>query len=303
MTNDELLAGFLDRSLNEDQLLEFEARQQQDPAFAHEVNDMLTVEGLLKTSAPSGMAPAGFLVAVESAVALRVASTTSAGAAVGSVFSSTWAWVAGAGLAAIGAAAIYFGVPSANVPGAKVPSAKVPSANVPSATVPSAKVPGAMVPSAKVPGAKVPGANVQISTLANQHTSTPANQHTSTPANQQTNLGVDTEYESTLAKLKKDLEACRASGDHIRCTQIALQIGRTYRERKLSDGAMTYLSMALEEAREARIIQYEVDAYGEIGLLLRDDGKILEGNASFQQAIDLGERHGIDVTRWTRSIR
>ena len=34
MTKDELLAGFLDRSLSEDQMLEFQARRSADPEFA-----------------------------------------------------------------------------------------------------------------------------------------------------------------------------------------------------------------------------------------------------------------------------
>ena len=43
MTNDELLAGFLDRSLNEDQLLEFESRKSAVSDFAQQADAMIRV--------------------------------------------------------------------------------------------------------------------------------------------------------------------------------------------------------------------------------------------------------------------
>lgn len=295
MTNDELLAGFLDRSLNEDQLLEFEARKQADPSFAHEVNEMLTVEGLLKTSAPRGLAPAGFLVGVESAVAYKIFSSSPAASVVGGWFSSAWTWVAAVGVTLIGAATFFV----VNRPTSDVQVRPTSVVQRPTSSV--------QRPASDV---QRPASDVQTQTTSQRPLTISQRPLTTDQRpltiNQQppsTSYEVETSNESTIAKLKKDLDACRASNDHVRCTQIALQIGRTYRERRLTDEAMSYLTMAQLEARQAHIIQYEIDAYGEIGLLMRDAGRKVDANENFRIAVDLGTKNGIDVQRWTSEIR
>lgn len=295
MTNDELLAGFLDRSLNEDQLLEFEARKQADPGFAQEVNEMLTVEGLLKTSAPRGLAPAGFLVGVEGAVAYKLFSSSPAASAVGGWFSSAWTWVAAVGVTLIGAATFFVvNRPSSDVQVRPTSDVQRPTSVVQrptSITEPQTtnQQPQTTVIQRPASGVQRPASDVQQRVASNEQRAT--------------SYEVETSYESTIAKLKKDLDACRASNDHVRCTQIALQIGRTYRERRLMDEAMNYLTMAQLEARQAHIIQYEIDAYGEIGLLMRDAGRTVDANENFKIAVDLGTKNGIDVQRWTSEIR
>ena len=109
MTNDDtLLAGFLDRSLSEDQLLELEARKASSPEFAHQFSNMLTLEGMLAKAAPSIAVPAHFLNAVENSVAAKVlvGGATSGGFLSG--LSSAWSWFGGAALALVTAGAVYY---------------------------------------------------------------------------------------------------------------------------------------------------------------------------------------------------
>ena len=109
MTNHELLAGFLDRSLSEDQLLEFEARQLADPAFAHEVKEMLTVERLLQQEPPRVDYPVGFLATIESNIAAKVAVGAAGGGLLGFLAHNAWTWiVGGTAAAAISGGALYF---------------------------------------------------------------------------------------------------------------------------------------------------------------------------------------------------
>lgn len=295
MTNDELLAGFLDRSLNEDQLLEFEARKQADPSFAHEVNEMLTVEGLLKTSAPRGLAPAGFLVGVESAVAYKIFSSSPAASVVGGWFSSAWTWVAAVGVTLIGAATFFV----VNRPASDVQVRPTSIVQRPASDV---QRPAPVVQQQATSNEPRATSNERRATSYEPRVTSNVLRATSNEP-RATSYEVETSNESTIAKLKKDLDACRASNDHVRCTQIALQIGRTYRERRLTDEAMSYLTMAQLEARQAHIIQYEIDAYGEIGLLMRDAGRKVDANENFRIAVDLGTKNGIDVQRWTSEIR
>lgn len=295
MTNDELLAGFLERSLNEDQLLEFEARKQADPAFANEVNEMLTVEDLLKTSAPRGLAPAGFLVGVESAVAYKIFTSTPASSVVGGWFSSAWTWIAAVGVTLIGAATLFV----VNRPSEddRRPASGVQSQDVqrPASNVQSQDV---QRPSQDVQrsSSNVQSKDVQSKVTNHQPQTT---NHVPTA----TSYEVESTYESTISKLKKDLDVCRSSGDQIRCIQIALQIGRTYRERKLTDESMEYLTLAQREAQQAHIIQYEIDAFGEMGLLMRAAGKTSDANDHFKSAVELGSKNGLDVQRWSSEIR
>jgi tetratricopeptide (TPR) repeat protein len=295
MTNDELLAGFLERSLNEDQLLELEARKQADPAFANEVNEMLTVEDLLKTSAPRGLAPAGFLVGVESAVAYKIFTSTPASSVVGGWFSSAWTWIAAVGVTLIGAATLFVvNRPSEDV---RRPSQDVrrPSSVVQSPAVTSNE------PRATNNEPR-PTTNDQRAT-SNEPRATNHEQRATNHEQRATSYEVESTYESTISKLKKDLDVCRSSGDQIRCIQIALQIGRTYRERRLTDESMEYLTLAQREAQQAHIIQYEIDAFGEMGLLMRAAGKTSDANDHFKSAVELGSKNGLDVQRWSSEIR
>jgi len=109
MTNEELLSGFLDRTLSEDHLLELEARTAASPEFAREVNEMITLESRIKRAAPSVLFPTAFLAAVEHTVASSIASSTvvSAGAVAAGV--SAWLPIAGAAIVGlVGAGAVWY---------------------------------------------------------------------------------------------------------------------------------------------------------------------------------------------------
>ena len=108
MTNQELLAGFLDRSLSEDQLLEFEQRQLESPEFAQEVREMLTVENLLTDSAPKVRLPLEFLAMVESSVAAQIIAGAATGGILGTLAKFGWGWIVGGTTAAVvGGTALY----------------------------------------------------------------------------------------------------------------------------------------------------------------------------------------------------
>ena len=310
MTNDELLSGFLDRSLSEDQLIEMEARKNAEPAFAHEVNEMLTVEKLLLTATPVITPPVDFLSSVESTVAAKVVAGSSSGGFL-SLSSSTWLWILGASLVATTA---FFTISTS----LKEPS--VERTNV-ERTPLKEQVEGTSLKE------QVEGTDVERTPLKEQVEGTPLKEQVegtslkepsvdrtnvektplkvdAAPASQPRYNDLTTQSsEQALQGLLKDLKACRASGDHMRCSQIALNVGRTYRLRGSMDDAEENLTIALTEAKTAKLVQFEVEANGELGLVAQLHGDAQEARSRFNRAIELGTKNGIATDKWSKALQ
>lgn len=111
MTNEELLAGFLDRSLTEDDLLELEARASASPELARELRELVAMESRIKQAAPAVLFPTAFLATVENSIAASLAAAAvTAGVAGAASGLSSWLPLASAavlGVAGVGTA-IYF---------------------------------------------------------------------------------------------------------------------------------------------------------------------------------------------------
>lgn len=277
MTNQELLAGFLDRSLSEDQLLEFEQRQLESPEFAQEVREMLTVENLLADSAPKVRLPLEFLAKVESSVAAQVIAGAATGGVLGTLAKFGWGWIAGGTTAAVvGGTALYVAATSTD---------DVQPDPRPSRTVSAPKTitpPDIPQPEAAAPAAPAPTAIREVSKVDVSVKATPTN--------------------SALDQLRADYESCSATNDRVRCAQIALQIGRTLRQTQRSSEAETYLTSAVNNARTARLAQFEVDALGELGLLMAERGEVQQAVVYLQKAIDRGQGARIVTTRWSTAL-
>ncbi len=277
MTNQELLAGFLDRSLSEDQLLEFEQRQLESPEFAQEVREMLTVENLLADSAPKVRLPLEFLAKVESSVAAQVIAGAATGGVLGTLVKFGWGWIAGGTTAAVvGGTALYVAATSTD---------DVQPDPRPSRTVSAPKTitpPDIPQPEAAAPAAPAPTAIREVSKVDVSVKATPTN--------------------SALDQLRADYESCSATNDRVRCAQIALQIGRTLRQTQRSSEAETYLTSAVNNARTARLAQFEVDALGELGLLMAERGEVQQAVVYLQKAIDRGQGARIVTTRWSTAL-
>lgn len=291
MTNDELLAGFLDRSLSEDQLLEFEDRKQTHPEFAQEVSEMLTVEKLLVGSVPFVNVPTDFLSSVEHAVAAKVATGSSTIGFLTSLATNAWTWITGAAVIATG---VYLGFSNGEQRVESVPQSQqvVPSVtqhvlpSVEPRTAPSVRtIDAPSVKSSGVREANNDAPRVALNTTSNDSAGV-----------------VVSNADRALDGLLKDLEKCRAAGDHVLCSQIALAIGRTYSQKNADTQAEQYLKMALLEAQNARLVQFEIEANGELGVVAQNDGRISSAKQLFKKAINLGITNGIQVDKWSKAL-
>lgn len=278
MTNQELLAGFLDRSLNEDQLLEFEQRQLDSPEFAQEVREMLTVEHLLTDSAPRVSFPIEFLSKVESSVAAQIIAGAATGGILGTLAKFGWGWIVGGTTAAVvGGTALYVAATrSDDVQPAPRP-AKVIS--VPKTTTPPVIE---QAPVAEPTPAPAPVVVREVSKVDVSVKATPTS--------------------SAVDQLRADYETCSTANDRVRCAQIALQIGRKLRQTQRSSEAETYLTSAVAHARAARLAQFEVDALGELGLVMAERGDVQQAASYFQKAIDRGQSARIVTTTWSTAL-
>lgn len=278
MTNQELLAGFLDRSLSEDQLLEFERRQLESPEFAQEVREMLTVENLLTDSAPKVRLPLEFLAKVESSVAAQIIAGAATGGILGTLAKFGWGWIAGGTTAAVvGGTALYVAATRSDDVQPDPRPARIMSA--PSTVTPPAideQPAPAPTPAPAAPTVReVSKVDVSIKT---------------TPSS------------SALDQLRADYETCSSANDRVRCAQIALQIGRKLRQTQRSSEAETYLTAAVTHARAARLAQFEVDALGELGLVLAERGDVQQAAEYFQKAIERGQSARISTAAWSTAL-
>jgi len=302
MTNDELLAGFLDRSLSEDGLLEFEARQMASPEFAQTVREMLAVESVLRTATPVIAIPTAFLQDVENTVAERVVSATSSKGIL-SGLSSIWTWIGGAALVAIGIAtySLYRGPATSTQPMAdpaiqqqQIVVAKVedePTVLPTPATTTSEPV-TAIVKRPERPGTEpVTSTPEQIS-----------DNRQPAPRTSSVSLGADSPA-STLENLKKDYNAALSADNDVQGAQIALEIGRHLSGKmKNYDESERYLRLALTHARGVRVPEYEVDALGELGLLARERGNMTEAAALLKQAVAKGNASGLNTKKYSAAL-
>lgn len=306
MTNDELLAGFLDRSLSEDGLLEFEARQTVSPEFAQTVREMLAVESVLRTATPVIAIPTAFLQDVENTVAERVVSATSSRGIL-SGLSSIWTWIGGAALVAvgIGAYSLYHGPATSNQPMADpairqqqvVMATKVEDEPAvlpaPATTTTNEPVTAIVKRNDERPDTKSATSTPEPITLGKQ----PAQRTASDVSFGTTNPA------STLENLKSDYNAAISADNDVLSAQIALEIGRHLSVRmKNYDESERYLRLALTHARSVRVPEYEVDALGELGLLARERGNMTEAAGLLKQAVARGNASGLSTKKYSAAL-
>lgn len=300
MTNDELLAGFLDRSLSEDGLLEFEARQTASPEFAQTVREMLAVESVLRTATPVIAIPTAFLRDVENTVAERVIATTSSKGIL-SGLSSIWTWIGGAALVAIGIGtySLYRGPATSNQPMAD------PAIRQQQVIVAKVEDEPTVLPATTT--------NEPVMTVVKQNDERPDMKPTApTPQQQIVDNGrrLDPDLSlivnnpaSALENLKKDYNTALSADNDVQGAQIALEIGRHLSGKmKNYDESERYLRLALTHARNVRVPEYEMDALGELGLLARMRGDMTEAAGLLKQAVAIGNASGLNTKKYSAAL-
>ncbi|MBI2794927.1 MAG: hypothetical protein HYX66_09810 [Ignavibacteria bacterium] len=304
MTNDELLAGFLDRSLNEDQLIEFEARKQAQPEFAQEVNEMLTVENLLMESAPAASVPVDYLSSVEHAVAAKVAAGSASGGILSTLASNVWTWITGAAIIAAGSYFVISNYGSDNKSQSATPRVALREAP---RTQPDLKpsITNDAAPNSLIMGDRSVPQNGSGNAAPNRIPSRILSQNApSQPITANANdVGMHTvNADGALDGLLKDLDKCRAARDHVQCSHIALTIGKKYSKQNAFSQAEQYLNLALIEAQAARLVEFVIEANGELAVVAENNGRINDARQLYQKAVTLGISNGIQTDKWSKAL-
>ena len=110
-----------------------------------------------------------------------------------------------------------------------------------------------------------------------------------------------TSTNSVMDQLRSDYESCSIGKDPIRCSQLALQLGRKYRQVGQDANAQKFLQAAVGHAKYARLAQFEVDALGELGLLEKSRGNVSGATDFLQQAVDRASAARLQ-TKWTDEL-
>lgn len=249
MTNDELLSGFLDRSLSEDELLDFEARKAASPDFAREAQHLVALESMLATHQPATAAPTQFLASVEDRLAAAITAPAAATAAANAPSMPIGAWIAIAatGLVATGAlvVALMSGQPDAAAPPAAsdVRTEAVSPAAVPPATTTTTDRMAA--PAAAPTASSAPTIAHPAPSVAERATPTDAVNSATARAQQP---------DPILDRLERRFAETTGS----RKADYGLQLGRRLAERS-PDRAATVFRQAMATADAERLVQYQVD--------------------------------------------
>ncbi|MCX6140533.1 MAG: tetratricopeptide repeat protein [Candidatus Kapabacteria bacterium] len=292
MTNQELLAGFLDRSLSEEELLEFEAQQTASPEFASEVREMLKVEELLTVSTPRVRYPVEFLASVETAVAVKVAAGATAAGLFAVLAHNVWTWVAGGTAAVvIGGGALYLATNK------DVESAKPKPSPMSITTAPAVATPAPSIPTSV---AETPAMVTRRVSQPHPVTIAPAN--TTTNSRELLNATVTDPSDGATKQLKAEYEKCKGSNEHVRCAQLALQIGIKLRKDEQGTEARHYLEAAVTHARALKLAEYEMDANGELGLLAKSEGDEQRAASAFRRAVEIGQNNQKNAGRWNSEL-
>lgn len=282
MTNEELLAGFLDRSLSEDQLVELEARRAADPTFDQDVREMVAVEDVLLTAAPVTVVPTDFLARVEDTMAAKVAAGSSVSTGVSAALKT-----AGVAIATVGTAIGIYVASQRTEHAATQPSQ--PISNAPAVT--SAPPSTSSVESAQT-------------TRVSESRSTPiASRVDEQPSADGSANAYASASTSLVDRLLAQYASCKQQNDNMRCTQLALNIGSQYRKQGEYQMATTYFNEALASARSLRVVQYEVEALGNIGLLNLDRGSTTAAATYLRSAIERANGiDGVNVDAYRRAL-
>lgn len=300
MTNDELLSGFLDRTLNEDQILEFQARREAQPEFDQQVQAMLRVEQALPIASPSISTPVALFETVEATaihhIAQHVGSQVVVGGSAGALSSalsriatSAWTYATIMGISAVGAGIAYI----SNV------DTRPTSAN----SVITIQSPGSAQP--VVLRLSVPQDELLAPTTVHHIPSmrdlqapwtTAADVPKFSHRSAQGTHRIDVQMESSdpaLESLLRDFDKSSADADIVRRAQLGLAIGRTYRERGQFQLAERFLGTSLVDARKSRIVEYEVEVLTELALSALTAGHRTDAAEYAQKAQTVAERAGI----------
>lgn len=292
MTNDDtLLAGFLDRSLSEDQLLELEARKAASPEFAHQFSSLLTVESMLTTATPKSTIPAHFLNTVENAVAAKVLAGGAAGGFL-SGLSSAWSWIGGAALALVTAGTVYYVNQPAPQP--------VVVQQTPSVLVQPSDVPVSQPSTQTAPDVET---DSRISTPSAPPTVT-ENPKGDADGSGMTDMKTTSSKQAAIDQAIADYDVAVQSSDFVSATQRAMTLGKKYFENDDLAKSEAYYAKAVLHARKAKLAELEVQALGE-----QAKTEIARGNESharllLEQAIARGSQiTGTDLSVWTRLLK
>lgn len=306
-TQEELIAGFLDRSLSEEDLLELDNQIKANPSLRQEISELQKVEQLLKHSALPVVIPIAYVRSVEDSVAASYSSASSittasgtAGFTGGGIITSL-----AIGMVAVGAVvAIWIASTSDN-------TMQIPVENPVGAVTSQEKVPTSPVPGMEEAAPDVPMALTSTEGISKKIVSTKSVSAQELPivtpelaVNRQPHLGDADAVNppSSLDKLAGDLQKCRSNGELLRCAQLGLRLASEYRKNGNLTAADATARQSLADARAVRVSNYEMDALGELALVCRDQGNMSEARRLFEQAIATGLNAGLSTLRWKNHL-
>ncbi|HYF03280.1 MAG TPA: tetratricopeptide repeat protein [Patescibacteria group bacterium] len=302
MTNEELLAKYLEDSLSRGERAEFDRLVSSSPEFARDVQELSKIEGLLKSNPGLSAVPASddFLASVENLVTDKIHHDKHHSSSTATTFSKILSgmWIVPI-LMLIGIGAFFL---------LRNTDTQVPQ-QPPVADQPVIPQQQPMIPQQQ-PQPEIQSETSIPEPSANQSSIPQIQSEPQQPAQVRTPDQVEATVSSTQSndralydKTLEKLGTAREKGN--RATEAALlkQMGILALRLGNIQEAKMYQRDAIALARSLKLVELEGEAMGEIGLVYKKEGDLGSALDGFKKAIDILKGAGKNPERWEKELK
>ncbi|MES2766538.1 MAG: tetratricopeptide repeat protein [Bacteroidota bacterium] len=309
MTNEELLAKYLENSLSESEQAEFNKLSNTSPEFARDVRELSKIEGFLQAGTIAGsVVPEDFIASVENHVTEKIHhdkyhAPGAGGNAFTKVLSAFWIVPV---LLMLGVGGFFLLRNTDHQPAQSQTNAPVLKENTgtdnslkdqatqvaPQDNGSQTEATHQQAPKENI-AANTPDEATQPETIRNPNELLGTTKNTS-PANPEA---------AAFDRTREALNTARAEGNKPREAALLKQMGMLTAKMGNIAEARIYLNDAMNLARGLHLTTLEAESTGELGLIFKKEGNQTAAAESFKKAIELLKTAGKPTERWEKELQ
>jgi hypothetical protein len=300
MTNEELLAKYLENSLSETESAEFQKLINTSPEFARDVRELSKIEAFLSTGTISAAIPEDFLASVEHHVTEKIHHdkyhAPGSGNAFNKILSGFWIIPM---IFLLGVGGYYL---------LRNTDEKIQQNQETPAPVLKEEI--SQTPEVQsIP--EQPSAQKETSQSTRENPSIVQNEEavSQQPTRNPDELQLKAENAQSnsdkiaFEKTREKLNSARAEGKKATEAALLKQMGMIAAKMSNITEARAYLNDAMNLARSLHLTELEAESTGELGLIFKKEGNTEMATGHFKKAIELLKASGQSTERWEKEIR
>jgi tetratricopeptide (TPR) repeat protein len=300
MTNEELLAKYLENSLTDTESAEFQKLLNSSPEFARDVRELSKIEGFLTAGAITAAVPEDFLAGVENHVAEKIHHDKYHGPASGNAFNKILSgfWIVPL-LFLLGVGG-YFLLRNSDE---KVqPQQENPAVVLQEQSAQTPEIqpqPETPVAHSELPQPKAENpAITQNDEITQQQPVANPDKMTASATKEKNNAQT-----AAFEKTQENLLKARAAGQKAQEAALLKQLGILSAKNGNTHEAKTYFNDGINLARTLRLTELEAESLGELGMVFKNEGDKGAAVDNFKKAIELLKRVNQPTERWEKELK